>query len=278
MDVAAYQIARSLALAEAKAGFLEIAADRGPMLLRAAQRLELIIEKQSALGTKGLHLAASYEARAKIAAWMGDKTTFERYAHLTAAEYPKGHGWGIAGRYPALQAEAQLGAAGLDLESPSASIERELLECESSERCARALARLCELHAASAGQLLLRRSAGLELVASVGEHVFTSTRIQAEAYLERELGSDATITQDIDDENAAPLSCSNDLAPERMTVLVGSAGAEEFAIGVVMLAPGPEHPDLSRALQLSKFIGSILLRTGEAHLASARCGAEENNS
>ena len=28
-----------------------------------------------------------------------------------------------------------------------------------------------------------------------------------------------------------------------MTVLVGKAGAEEVAIGVVLLAPGPERPD-----------------------------------
>ena len=57
------------------------------MLTQALERLERLIEEQRTLGIRGLHLAASYETRARIAGWMHDRAAFTRYAQLSAAEY-----------------------------------------------------------------------------------------------------------------------------------------------------------------------------------------------
>jgi hypothetical protein len=97
IGVAAHEIGRALALAEAKLGDGK----------RAAERLEAIIAEQLELGVSGLNLGASYEARARIAVWAGEEPTVDRYAHLTAREYRRGRGSPLGARYERLMDEAR---------------------------------------------------------------------------------------------------------------------------------------------------------------------------
>jgi hypothetical protein len=65
-----------LALAECKLGDA-----------RAAARLDQLIARQNQLGTTGLRMGMSYEARALVAVWSADAAAFEHFAKLTAREY-----------------------------------------------------------------------------------------------------------------------------------------------------------------------------------------------
>jgi hypothetical protein len=97
IGVAAHEVGRALALAEAKLGDYA----------RAAARLEAIILEQLELGVTGLNLGASYEARARIAIWAGEEPTVDQYAHLTAREYRRGRGSPLGARYERLMDEAR---------------------------------------------------------------------------------------------------------------------------------------------------------------------------
>lgn len=97
IGIAALGIARGLALAEAKLG----------AVAEAVARLEGVIEKQLALGVTGLHLGATYEARARVAIWQHDASNVEKFAKLTAREYRHGEGSPLGARYERLMTEAQ---------------------------------------------------------------------------------------------------------------------------------------------------------------------------
>jgi hypothetical protein len=90
-------LVRALALAEAKLGDAAT----------ANERLDRLIERQIALGTTGLRLGLSYEARAQIAIWNNDQPAFERYARLTAQEYRHGARSPLGARYDRLIHEAR---------------------------------------------------------------------------------------------------------------------------------------------------------------------------
>jgi hypothetical protein len=96
IELGAYDLVRVLALAEAKLG------DYGA----AHARLDGLIERQTALGVSGLKLGLSYEARAQIAIWSGDKQTFDQFARLTAREYRHGAESPLGARYESLINEA----------------------------------------------------------------------------------------------------------------------------------------------------------------------------
>jgi hypothetical protein len=89
LDVAAHGIVRALALAEAKSG--ETAG--------AIARLLELLDEQRALSVKGIQLAATYEARAKVALCMQDSASYREYARLGAAEYHEAHTSSWATRY-----------------------------------------------------------------------------------------------------------------------------------------------------------------------------------
>ena len=277
IDVAAYPIVRSLAVAEARSGSGSRAAD-GSALSQAVARLDSLIEEQCALGIKGLQLAASYDARARVAVFMHDRLAFTRYAQLSAAEYAQGHGSALSARYAALMVEprapgeAQVGSTEFastvhlrSVDPRSSTLERELAAASGpEERCGRALALLCELYAAPGGQLHLLRDEGLLQVASAGQHDFgPDSAARVLAYFERELSADAMTTQAFAEEDArAALARAQE--GERMSLLEGSTDGQELALGVLLLAPGPEQPDLARVLRLSRVIAGSLLRAGDA--------------
>jgi len=89
IGVAAHATVRALALAEAKSGETE----------RASARLGQLLDEQRALGIKGIMLAATYEARAKVALCMRDDASYREYARLGAAEYHDAHTSSLSTRY-----------------------------------------------------------------------------------------------------------------------------------------------------------------------------------
>jgi hypothetical protein len=97
IGIASLGIARALALAEAKLGAFD----------EAVARLEGVIQDQLALGVTGLHLGATYEARARVAIWRHDASGVEKFTRLTAREYRHGEGSPLGARYERLMHEAQ---------------------------------------------------------------------------------------------------------------------------------------------------------------------------
>jgi len=96
VQLVGYDLARSLALVEAKLG--EYAC--------ANVRLSELVERQKALGVTGLKLGLSYESLAQVAIWSGDKAGFDEYAKLTAREYRHGAQCPLGARYESLINEA----------------------------------------------------------------------------------------------------------------------------------------------------------------------------
>jgi hypothetical protein len=96
VGVAAHGISRAVALAEAKLGHHA----------SAATRLEAVIANQVKLGISGLHLGASYEARARVAIAAADPAAIETYARLTAGEYRHGRNSPLGARYEPAPADS----------------------------------------------------------------------------------------------------------------------------------------------------------------------------
>jgi hypothetical protein len=67
--------------------------------------LDAVITEQLALGSCGLVLGASYEARTRIAIWAGDHELATHFAQLTANEYRHGTSSALAARYERLLQE-----------------------------------------------------------------------------------------------------------------------------------------------------------------------------
>ncbi len=74
---------------------------------RAIPMIETALRGREQDGSTGLVLGVFYEARARIAAWMGDRAGFERFAALCAQEYAKGHNPVLNARYAQLVEEAR---------------------------------------------------------------------------------------------------------------------------------------------------------------------------
>ena len=168
-----HEISRALALAEAKL-------DDYPS---AVARLEVLIAEQRRLGVTGLHLGASYEARARIAIWSEDEASFDEYAKLTAAEYRHGLGSALGARWERLMAEARRAAtraargaglppagAAMDVQTTVAEMVTKAFDGASSARARaeHALRLLCDDRKARVGYLYLAGDAGLSLAASLG--------------------------------------------------------------------------------------------------------------
>ncbi|HTU59674.1 MAG TPA: hypothetical protein VMF89_14585, partial [Polyangiales bacterium] len=140
---------------------------------RAADRLDALIARQNALGTSGLRMGLSYEARARIAIWTRDTVSFERFSVLTAREYRHGARTPLAARYERLMNEAARAGiqakltlesfqalatmTGSSLESDRLTVaERMMAESSSvAERAPMALEMICTAHAAPSGHLFL---------------------------------------------------------------------------------------------------------------------------
>jgi tetratricopeptide (TPR) repeat protein len=173
---AAFDLVRTLALAEAKLGDAH-----------AVQRLDDLIAAQNQLGATGLRIGLSYEARARVAIWRGDAGAFEQFAALTAREYRHGARTALAARYELLINEAArcgmrtrlaLGdfeaLAGVDTSAIGSGelltvISRSMAGSRTAdERAQLALQMICAAHGARVGHLYLITLAGLVLRTSHG--------------------------------------------------------------------------------------------------------------
>lgn len=177
--VLSHGISRALALAEARLGDYA----------GAAARLEGVIAEQRRLGVAGLQLGASYEARARVAIWAGDRQALQEFGRLTAAEYRYGKNSPLGGRYERLINEA--GSAGRgrlpSLSEFSSTTRAEVPAAHDEggyalsamrvmqgtttlvERASRALGVLCAEYGATGGHIYAMRSEDcLELLASEG--------------------------------------------------------------------------------------------------------------
>jgi hypothetical protein len=164
-----------LAVAEARLGHYD----------QAVRRLDAIIAEQTAFGVTGLLLGASFEARARIAIWMGDEAAVQLYGRRTAREYRHGAGCPVGARYERLMDEARsvapLGLPALSEfemtkiassriegpESASVVVTRAMRGTATREqRAERALDLICAGERSSGFLFLLGESGELELVAS----------------------------------------------------------------------------------------------------------------
>ncbi len=177
ITVPSHGISRALALAEATLG------DAG----KAEARLDAVIKSQTKLGITGLHLGASYEARARVAIRAGDLEAVDKYAGLTAREYRHGAGSPLGARYARLMDEALRAKrsnrpipsdsesdpnaqSGLRTRTSAIGIVTETMKGaeRAKERAERALRLLCNARAAPMGHLYLLGDRGIRLVASYG--------------------------------------------------------------------------------------------------------------
>jgi tetratricopeptide (TPR) repeat protein len=264
-------VTRGLALAEAKLG--EHAS--------ASERLSRLIAQQLGLGVSGLHLGASYEARARVAIEMSDRAAFQEYGALSAREYGHGRGSSLGARYERLLGDARragvdvpnalsefesrvLGASGeLDL----AELSAELGRAGSTEaRASSALRSICRAAAADGGELyLVLPDGGLLWAASQPEHPPEPNRHkQAREALDRALGesgptqvSSGTGSGEAEQSASGPVSTDNGAGAERVLLL--TSGAHHVA---VVLLQGGRAGEMLRGGLLAQ-IGACLREAGD---------------
>jgi hypothetical protein len=276
IGISSHEIARPLALAEAKHG----------NFARAWELLERVVAEQSELGVRGLQLGLSYEACTRVAIWAGDADRLHRYAQLTATEYRYGRGSPLGARYERLMEEAR--AAGLAAMPELAEFVSTLLPItrtqardatstsvleamsgagDRSERAERALRLLCAGRNASSGQLFLCTASGLAFAASEGPgEPPEGLRKFLEAYLRADdaaCDSATSLVTDVGAEAAQPATCWTDAngAVHRPLVLNGVLDGASRQIGVASFVDSPEPRRVEVALCTA--IAAYLIEAGD---------------
>jgi hypothetical protein len=274
----AFDLIRCLALAEAKLA--------EP---RAAQRLDALILQQDRLGTTGLRLGLSYEARARIAMWSGDASAFEHYAALTAREYRHGARTSLGARYESLMNDAARRGlraavslsdfAGLTTNLDSSSLGSEELltvvtrglagQRSAQERAQIALQMICAAHEASAGHLYVIAAHGWLLGASHGADTPTLqlaelVRQYAVQEQHREGAMDEMVTGELEGE-----------VPLAPTIVVGGVSYELLPLnsvvdsvstlaGVAVLPAKDARVRTEKQLRLLEALATHLLQSGDS--------------
>jgi tetratricopeptide (TPR) repeat protein len=275
--VSAFNVVRVLALAEGSLG--------DP---KGAERLDTLIARQNALGSAGLRMGLSYEARARIAIWSGDASAFQRFSELTAREYRHGARATLGARYerlmneaaragmqvrltlPDFQALASTGSNSLSNDELLTIVTRSMAEQPSADERARfALQLICAAHVAREGYLFLLTPAGPVLRASQGGSTppaEVSERVSAYVAEQQQLaeqlddmdtsvvGADATLPATLHvrgrSHELLPLSC----VVEATSVLAG--------IAVIEIPPGHAHSE--QQIQLLHALAAGLLQAGDS--------------
>ena len=275
-----FEVARSLALAEAKLGDVT----------GAAARLDAIIAGQQAYGGHGLILGASYEARTRVAIWAHDEAAVERFGQLAAHEYRHGRTTPLGARYARLMEDVraagmralpQLGAFAVTMAPTSAhhhahsAIESTITSAMSSaedgaSRAQVALALVCDAHAAPAGHLYVLRDEGLVLAASSpGCEPDEQLRRFVTAFWERQLLEPELPTAFVPEGSPVPGSSSEVWTDRKGTtyhpvLISAAAGKDKLHVGVAAVVPGAQPSTNARATQVTVTVGSYLLHSGDA--------------
>jgi tetratricopeptide (TPR) repeat protein len=276
IKAAAFGIRRALGLAEAKLGDYET----------ASKHLEEVIGGLNALAITGLELGATFEARARIAIWAGDRAAIEHYCRLTAKEYRHGERSPLGARYERLMDEAH--RAGVIVlpeltefqtklttsnwrnpESAYTTTSNSLAGARTAgERAESVLRLLCEARAARSGHLYLYQEGGLELVASRGQGTPDAELAELVVrYVTQQLRSDDCATV-IETESTPRFSseCWFDQhgASHQLMPLMSQRGTARLCAGVaVMESSGQSVVDAS-ARRLVTELTEELLRLGDA--------------
>jgi tetratricopeptide (TPR) repeat protein len=248
VDVGLHEVSRATALAEAKLG----------RFAEAASRLDTVIEEQTKIGTVGLMLGASYEARARVAILAKDDEALEKYANLAGKEYRHGRGSPLAGRWGRLMAEARsstkhalpaltdfvsTGHVSWPRTSPT-EMATALLKGASTpeDRALRALKLLCDDRGAGTAFLYLVGDRGLRLAACYGADAPPDGLVDfLNEYLEGELDKESDQTSALTGPSASavltqPRSWQSQGTEYRPLLMTSRADEGLCHVGVVAFA------------------------------------------
>jgi tetratricopeptide (TPR) repeat protein len=264
IDVGVHAVVRALALAEAKSGESAAAC--------ASARLERLLDEQRRLGIKGIQLAATYEARAKVALSMQDGRGYREYARLGAAEYHEAHTSSLSTRYTGWWTKAPDGSScasdacfdtvqlrGASSARGAGVLERELLAASApEERAQRALALLCDARAVPAGRLYLRT----ELIAEHGQATFAEDLGEHVRALVSGAGPTLNTLKHTHSSALGPFERDTEQAWLLRASHAGQAGqaGEESVLGVVVFPHAVAGPELVRITRALKIVSSALQR------------------
>jgi hypothetical protein len=273
-------VVRALALAETQLGGYP----------QACARLQVLIDRQLGMGVIGLHLGASYEARARIAIVAGDQPAVEIYARLTAEQYRHGRGSPLGARYEALMAEARRAGVGVlpalsDFEINTIGLTEirgttsttyqhvtSLLRTmtDPDQRSQKALRLICDAFAADGGHLYLVRDGDtLERTASVGAHPAGDPQDElARRCLEQALHQDDVATEMVSETTGMSaglaVAWTDEASVEHRTLMISAQFEHEIRhAGVVVLAAA-KNQTKPEALATLSAVGKLLLELGDS--------------
>jgi tetratricopeptide (TPR) repeat protein len=175
------------------------------------------IERGEKLGKEGLALGTLYEARARVAAFMGDRSAFDHFAGLCADEYAKGKNPLLSARFARLIEEARHQELGPIESSKEMSqliaaesqvryetIYSRMHECvDTSDRARCALTLLLQNLDSFTGYLFGVRADGISLLAGLPETLPDDELFDwatSHLYAEIEADAEMTATQDREEE------------------------------------------------------------------------------
>jgi hypothetical protein len=272
MGFGSLEIERNLALAEAKLGEHQA----------AAERLESVAERQLEIGVAGLHLGATYEARTRVAIWAGDAAAVALYGRKTAREYRHGHGSPLGARYERLMDEARVRGFELlpelldlggqqggrrwdNAQATVAIVERKLSEAQNPrERAERALALMCAARHARRGHLYLHDGKQLTHTASYGTGEAPAELTEmVRSFFGRELQAEDELTAVLTDQ-----------VPPGTTLTLGKGGPTFEPIGISFVDDSSVVHVGVLAIELAKNTSTVmsttpLLEAVAEHLAKA---------
>jgi hypothetical protein len=275
IGVAAHPVQREVAMVEARLGDFS----------GAAARLEALIEEQCALGDSGLHLGASYEARARVALWARDEDAVAKYSRATARQYRHGGGSPLGARYERLMDEARevfprrlaelaqldLAAAGRTQAEREFSTTRIVTQVfrqatHADQRAELALSLLCEDHAARAGYLYICKDGGLTLAAARGAPP-PEPRLAglAHSHIQRQIDAMDMATQIADglESTTQPAIADANGVVYDPVLLTCSVDDALCYVGVALLVPAADAQPQSHR-ELVTAIASQLFEAGDA--------------
>ncbi|HVW24321.1 MAG TPA: protein kinase [Polyangiaceae bacterium] len=267
IGAAAYGISRALAVAEANLGAIDA----------ARARVDAVISAQTALGVKGLHLGASYEARARVALAAGDGDDFARYAALASREYRHGKGSALGARFQRLLHDgARLLPAGAAASASqtvyisssrlSSGVVAQLLKTTRSaeDRAECALRLLCEAANTTSGYLYVLETAGIRIAASCPRrdppNALTEFVRRIDACKESEEGTTELVTGPLESLRDTTVFVDADGRRYRAVPLFGSMNGamRHVATAALLLGDDPKAIDQDVTLAVGTHLGELL--------------------
>jgi hypothetical protein len=273
-----HELTRILALAEAKLGEHRA----------AAERLDALIQEQTATGTTGLLLGLTYEARARIAIWSHDELAFTEFSRSAAREYGRGARSPLAARYEQLVNEAlrsgfhaapelsefehntmvDTGWSGMT-DVPTAVLRAMTGAHRTDDRAERALRLLCETRKSTGGHLYVVTSTGLRHAASLGGVVAPSSLADLiDEYLKQESARADTMTEIVTgtmmaEENASSSTVRCGGVGYEMLLLASVVGGSGIVAGVAALVESDQRVRYVKQAQLLSTLAAHLVEGGD---------------